>query len=126
MLSIAFSRDGREVATGSADKAVKRWDVSTGRETETLNGHDGPVQCIEYSDDGTRLATGSSDGTVKLWDINAQYSNVREQLWAKIRQRELITLRDKSNAPILALAFSPGGKTLAMSTSTNENTVRLW
>jgi WD40 repeat protein len=129
VLSIAFSRDGHEIATGRADKTVSRWDVSTGKDFETLAGHDGEVLCVEYSEDGTRLATGSADGTVKLWDIDKQFSKVREQLRSIIGPRELITLGDRSGANVLALTFSPGGKTLVTSTSsatTNDNVVKLW
>jgi tetratricopeptide (TPR) repeat protein len=64
--SLAFSSDGKTLATAGADQTVRLWDVLTGQERSTLAGHKGPVLKVQFSPDGNTLATASWDG-VKLW-----------------------------------------------------------
>ncbi|KAL7904015.1 hypothetical protein GGI35DRAFT_245231 [Trichoderma velutinum] len=69
VLSVAFSADGRYVASGSLDRTtIKIWDATTGIEQQTLEGHSGRVCSVAFSADGRYLASGSRDGTIKIWD----------------------------------------------------------
>jgi WD40 repeat protein/serine/threonine protein kinase len=66
--NVAFSPDGRRLASGSGDAAIKLWDLPTGREVLTLRGHAGGVRSLAFSPDGHRLLSASADGTVRIWD----------------------------------------------------------
>lgn len=70
VLSLAFSPDGKWLATGSADKACRLWNVDKGVQVRVLGGHEGPVNAVAFSPDGKLLATGSEDTTVLLWDVD--------------------------------------------------------
>jgi len=69
--SVAFSPDGRRLASGSSDASVKIWDAASWRCLETLQGHDDLVHSIAFSPDGQLLASGSDDKTVKIWDTTS-------------------------------------------------------
>jgi WD40 repeat protein/serine/threonine protein kinase len=66
--SVAFSPDGRRIATSSFDRTVKLWETQTGQEVFTLRGHTSGVLSVAFSPDGRRLASGSIDSTAKVWD----------------------------------------------------------
>jgi WD40 repeat protein len=65
---VAFSRDGRRIATGSEDRTVRLWDAASGQEVLTLKGHTDIVRCVGFSNDGCRLVSGGWDHTVRVWD----------------------------------------------------------
>ncbi|HSZ24558.1 MAG TPA: caspase family protein [Cytophagaceae bacterium] len=67
--SIAVSKDGKFLATGSRDKTAKLWDIITGFEIRTFMGHEHTVNGIQFSPNGKLMATSSADNTIKVWNI---------------------------------------------------------
>jgi WD40 repeat protein len=106
---LAYSPDGRLLASGGADWMVRLWEPATGKEVGRFEGHRSYVQAVAFSDRGALLASGSFDKTVRLWDVAAR--------------KELRVLRGHV-AAVRAVAFSPGGKVLASAGA--DNTVRVW
>ena len=106
---VAFSPDGKRLATASVDQTAKVWDAESGKELLTLGGHSNYVDGVAFSPDGKRLATASWDNTAKVWDAESG--------------KELLTLRGHTDS-VRGVAFSPDGKRLA--TASYDHTAKVW
>ena len=107
--ALAFSPDGRTLASGGFDDTVRLWDVSSGQERATLYGHTDQVGAVAFAPDGQLLASGSHDGTVRLWDPTTG--------------QELATLHGHRGT-VTCVAFAPDGRSIA--SGGHDRTVRLW
>jgi WD40 repeat protein/uncharacterized caspase-like protein len=65
---VAFSRDGKLLASGGTDSTIKLWDVSTQKELVTLTGHTAPIESMDFNPDGRLLASAADDGSTFIWD----------------------------------------------------------
>ena len=68
---MAFSPDGKTLASGSYDGTTRLWDVTTRQQIgDPLNRHDGVIRSVAFSPDGKTLVSGGADGTARLWDVS--------------------------------------------------------
>ncbi|MER6780701.1 MULTISPECIES: serine/threonine-protein kinase [unclassified Streptomyces] len=107
--SLAFSPDGKTLASASDDGTVRLWDVKAHAHLATLTGHTDMVFSAAFSPDGKTLATASADTTVRLWDTATR--------------KPVATLTGHTDRA-RAVAFDPTGKTLA--SGGQDGTVLLW
>ncbi len=108
ILSVAFSPDGKLLATAGDGGEIRLWQVADMKPLLTCKGHIRWVLSVHWSPDGQILASGSDDRTVKLWDVHTGQclKTLQEHSW------------------VWAIAFSPDGQTLA--SASDDRTVKLW
>ena len=112
--SVAYSPDGRRIASGSWDETVRVWDAESGTELAVLRGHKSFVESVTYSPDGRRIASGSGswdgkDSTVRVWDAESG--------------AELAVLRGHEDS-VRSVTYSPDGRRIASGSA--DETVRIW
>ncbi|MFL6276469.1 MAG: WD40 repeat domain-containing protein [Blastocatellia bacterium] len=145
--AIAFSADGKTIATISRDATARLWDAATGQAKAILRGHNLAIRRMAFSPDARTLATGSQDETAKLWDVQtgrliATLPGHRDTVWsisfspdsrlvatasgktAKLWDAKTGELRQTLDGMHTPVAFSPIGHTLA--TAGKGGTLTIW
>lgn len=149
--AIAMSRDGRWLASGGLDDAIKLWNLETGELLHTLVGHSKPVNCLAVSPDSQLLASGSDDYTLKIWNVESGalvqtlVGHTRDvkavvfhgngqmvvsggedrtvRLW-KIGTEECLRIFPNLAGMIRTVAITPDGQTIASAGSDSQ--IKLW
>jgi WD40 repeat protein len=107
--AVAFSPDGRIIATGDSDGDIRFWQISDSKQILTLKGHAGWIRSIDFGLNGQMLASGSEDRTVRLWNI----------VDGKCHK-----ILDEHTDRVESVSFSPDGQLLA--SGSHDKTIRLW
>jgi WD40 repeat protein len=106
---VAFSPDGRRLASAGYDHSVRVWDLGTGQEVFTLKGHTDSARCVAFHPRGTRLASAGIDGVVRVWNLTIG--------------QEVLALKGHGGE-VYTVAFSPDGNRLV--SGGKDKTVRVW
>ena len=150
--ALAATRDGKFIATGSTDKTIRLWDMSSGnaRLARVFQGHTEEVTTLAFSPDGKTLASGSNDQSIRLWRVSLadEHQNYDEhtayvwtaafspdgKLFADAGADKIIYIRDAAGkvlhkleghtAPVTAIAFSADSTKLA--SVGGDQVVRVW
>jgi hypothetical protein len=149
--NLAFSPDGKSLASPILDEGVHIWNVPTANEADVFKRRTAPARCVAFSPDGLRLASGSDAQSVSIWDLTTGREDLKlrghtgqvitlgfsrdgtrlasasddrtVRIWDTKTGQELLTLRGHT-AAVLSVAFSPDRARLA--TTDHDGTLRLW
>jgi len=109
VFAVAFSPDSKLVAAAGADRAIRVWEVESGKQTALIEDHADWILDIAFSPDGKRLASASRDKTAKVFDV--------------VKKESLVTFPGHAQ-PVYTVSFSPDGKLVA--SGGEDNLIRVW
>jgi WD40 repeat protein len=107
--SVSFDKDGKVLATGGYDGAVKLWDATSGKVLHTIKASDKQIYAVAFSPDGSVVASAGTDNLIKLWNP---------------KDAKAIKEMKGHTGIVSSLAYSPDGAVLA--SGSNDKSVRLW
>jgi serine/threonine protein kinase len=107
--AVAWSPDGKKIASASADTNVQVWNVATGGNILTYRGHSSKVNAVAWSPDGKKIASASADRTVQIWDATTG---------------QIIFTYQGHTKEVSCIAWSPNGTRIA--SAGYDTTVHVW
>lgn len=108
-LAVAFSPDGTKLAAAGADRAVRIWEVATGKDLMVIEDHADWIFDLAWSPDGKRIATASRDKTSKVFDAE---------------KKEVLATFPGHGDAVTCVSFAPDGKLVV--SGGNDNVLRVW
>ena len=109
VFAVAFSPDGTKLAAAGADRALRVWEVATGKELALIEDHADWIFDLAWSPDGKRLATASRDKTSKVFDVE---------------KKESVATFPGHAETVYCVSFAPDGKSIV--TGGADNQIRVW
>jgi WD40 repeat protein len=107
--AVAWSPDGKRIASASGDHTVQVWDAVGGGHVLTFRGHSSDVACLSWSADGKYIVSGSIDGKILVWDATSG---------------NRIYMYEGHSDAVFGVAWSPDGKRIA--SASNDGSVQIW
>ncbi len=113
VVDVAFSHDGKLLASGGLDTTARLWNVDSGASVRILEGHINAIYDVAFAPNSTRLVTASADGTARIWIVPA---GTPGPVLSDAYEGKLVGVR--------SVAWSPDGKSIA--TGSGDQLLRLW
>ena len=110
VLAVAYSPDGKRLASAANDGTTRVWDANTGQPVAELTGEGPTVLSLAYSPDGRHIASGDDEGAVRLWDADTG--------------QPVADLRNGHAGAVMRVTFSPDGTRIAASGA--DDAVQVW
>jgi hypothetical protein len=126
VFTLAYSPDGRTLATAGKDRLIHLWETATGKKRATLAGHTGAVYAVSFAADGKTLASAGQEGVVRLWDLTSKLTGssakdklpfrVLEYAWRELRHEDagrafqasrFLTAVPEASLPFLRTRLAP-------------------
>ena len=107
--ALAWSPDGKRIASAGYDKTVQLWDAANGNKLLAYRRHLGHVNALAWSPDSKCIASASADGSVQLWEADTG---------------KLLHTYSEHQGPLYAVAWSPDGEYIA--SAGEDTTVQVW
>lgn len=125
--SIAFSPDGKKIATSSSNSAIEPavWDAKTGKKLFSLSGHNQFIRSITFSPNGKLIATASEDGTIRIWNANTgdELLIIKDHIHEVVEYANFNSVYDVAFSPDSSAVVSGGGDRFVLISDTNTGRV---
>lgn len=112
--TVAFSKDGSRIISGSQDNTIRLWDAEGGQLLKSFRGHDGAVRTVAFAESDRVILSGSHDNSIRKWNIS-EYEEIR------VLQGQVL---EGHVDAILSAGFSPDGERIV--TASRDRTARTW